>query len=584
MTKAQRPLPRMACLCLLAIALSGCSIPLPKLPGLPTGATPAPLSAVPTATSLPRSQSVFIAQLPEPLASGETLALALLDEVTGLALNAQLYPMQQINPVTYSATLALPYRAIVKYRYVRLGAAQFAEDTALDEDIRYRLFYAVGPAEVRDVVSGWSDRPNATATGSIQGRVLNADTGTPIPDILVTAAGQRCFTDSAGRFNLQGVGVGTHNLVAYAIDGTYETFQQGATVAAGLNTAVEVHLRAAALVKITFVVSAPTDVQGAPVRVAGNLVELGNTFADLRGGMSAVPERMPVMALLPDGRYSATVSLPAGAYVEYKYTLGDGFWNAEHASSGAFRLRELVVPSEDTLIRGRRRHVVCGQVHRRSSSRRPSHRTRRPQDIVSIQFNAYGWTEPIPMWPLGGNRWAYKLYGPINTLGNSALPVLPGRAVRQRRRRRNCRRRIPRPRRRNQPGGTEHQGHSVRMGMAGRDRARNAGWKRHQRSTCGFCGGRGIPVRLPAQLDLLQPAGCAGRSGVGRELDRVHTRLDLRRAPSLWCSAWIPQQEPFWLDNTIMISQARAANLNVAVFPGRALRGFARRILVRCPT
>ncbi len=24
----------------------------------------------------------------------------------------------------------------------------------------------------------------------------------------------------------------------------------------------------------------------------------------------------------------------------------------------------------------------------------------------------------MPMWPMGNNQWAYKLYGPLNTLGN----------------------------------------------------------------------------------------------------------------------------------------------------------------------
>ena len=515
MRKAQALRLSMACICLLAFAASGCSLSLIKLPGLPTGATPAPASDVPTATSLPRAQSVFIAQLPEPLADGETLALALLDEVTGLALNAQLYPMQQINPVTYSATLALPHRALVKYRYVRLGAAQFPEDTALDGNIRYRLYSAVGPAEVRDVISGWSDRPNSVQTGSIQGRILNADTGAPIPDILVTAAGQRSFTDSAGRFNLQGLGVGTHNLVAYAIDGTFETFQQGATVAAGLNTAVDVRLRAAPVVKVTFVVAAPNDVQGVPMRMAGNLLELGNSFADLKGGMSAVPERMPVMALLPDGRYSATVSLPAGAYVEYKYTLGDGFWNAEHASAGAFRLRELVVPTEDTLIQDTVDTWSAG-----SSSPilfEASVPSNTPvQDMVSIQFNAYGWTEPIPMWPMGGNRWAYKLYGPINTLGNLHY--------------RYCRAGQCGSADDAATAGEGAQGRVVETSLVAQniqDTVSEWAWLGETEpgtlvgtdisaSAFGLRGGRGVPSRLPAELDVLQPAGRAGGTGSGR--------------------------------------------------------------------
>ncbi len=86
------------------------------------------------------------------------------------------------------------------------------------------------------------------------------------------------------------------------------------------------------------------------MRIAGNLLELGNTFADLKGGLSTIADRMPVMALQPDGRYSMTISLPVGAYVQYKYTLGDGFWNAEHKTTGEFQLREMIVPAQDTVI------------------------------------------------------------------------------------------------------------------------------------------------------------------------------------------------------------------------------------------
>ena len=39
-------------------------------------------------------------------------------------------------------------------------------------------------------------------------------------------------------------------------------------------------------------------------------------------------------------------------------------------------------------------------------------------DIIYIQFNPYGWTPPIPMWSMGNNRWAFKLYGPLNIIGS----------------------------------------------------------------------------------------------------------------------------------------------------------------------
>ncbi len=78
-------------------------------PGFPTG---------PTATALPRAEVTFTVRLPDPLAAGEVLAISILDEVTGLALNAVDYQMTAVDTVTYTAKLAIPDQAVIKYRYV----------------------------------------------------------------------------------------------------------------------------------------------------------------------------------------------------------------------------------------------------------------------------------------------------------------------------------------------------------------------------------------------------------------------------------------------------------------------------------
>ena len=94
------------------------------------------------------AQTTFAATLPEPLQANETLAIAILDEVTGLSLNATQYPMSARDSLTYTATLPLPYNSVVKYRYVRRGTAQVLEDTNLGTPIRYRMYFVAGPAEV----------------------------------------------------------------------------------------------------------------------------------------------------------------------------------------------------------------------------------------------------------------------------------------------------------------------------------------------------------------------------------------------------------------------------------------------------
>jgi len=232
---------------------SGCQLSLIKLPSIFNSGKPTevPVPSGPTATPMPMAQVTFIAVLPEPLAPGESLELAILDEVTGLALNVSSYPMQPRDPQTYAASLPIPLHSIVKYRYVRRTNVQLQEDTGTDVAVRYRLFQVNGPGETRDIVASWIDKTYAGATGSIEGEVY-AENGGPLPNILVTAGGVQTITDSAGRFDLEGLPPGTHNLVSYALDGTYQAFQQGASVLENLNTPVKLFLKSAALVNVTF--------------------------------------------------------------------------------------------------------------------------------------------------------------------------------------------------------------------------------------------------------------------------------------------------------------------------------------------
>jgi len=328
------------------------------------------------------------------------------------------YQLTAVDTITYTATLAIPDQALIRYRYVRIGASRINEDTNLDAGIRYRLLHVSGPTQVTDTLNSWVDKPVATLSGNIFGTVVNSDTGAPIPDILVTTSGVQTLTDSAGRFQLMGLRGGTHNFVAYALDGAFQTFQQGATVGENQSTPVDVRMKPAQLVNVIFTVSVPPETQsGVPLHLVGNLLQLGNTFSDLRGGLSTVADRMPVLTPLPDGRYSVSLFLPAGADIEYKYTLGDGFWNSEFTSTGQYVTRHLIVPTQNMAVED----IV--QSWQAGPNAPILFEVTVPQDtpngdIIYIQFNPYSWTPPIPMWSTGPNKWAYKLYGPLNIVGS----------------------------------------------------------------------------------------------------------------------------------------------------------------------
>ena len=112
-----------------------------------------------------------------------------------------------------------------------------------------------------------------------------------------------------------------------------------------------------------------------------------------------------------------TLSLPSGADIRYKYTLGDGFWNSEQTSAGQFRIRQLMVPETDQVIDEKVDTWKSGSSAPITFEVKVPDNTP-PSDTLSIQFNPFGWMEPIPMWSLGNNRWLYTLYGPQNLLSS----------------------------------------------------------------------------------------------------------------------------------------------------------------------
>ncbi len=525
------------------------------VPGLVTPPTPQPVA-----------QTTFTAILPEPLQPNETLAIAIMDEVTGLSMNAAQYPMNVRDSLTYTVTLPLPYNSVVKYRYVKRGASQVLEDSNSGAEIRYRMDFVAGPGEIQDIIADWGDKTYTRPTGTILGQVLNMDTGSPLPNILVAAGGAQSITDSGGRFEISNLPTGTQNLLVYSLDGLYQPFQQGAVVAENNSTIVDLRVKPAQLVNVTFLVAIPdTTVPGVPVRIAGNILQLGNTFADLQGGVSTVADRMPIMSLQSDGRYAVTQALPVGANIQYKYTLGDGFWNAEHDGNGQWVLRDFVVPAQDVILQDAVATWAAGDsapilFEVSIPSVTP------PGDIIYIQFNAFGWMEPLPMWPLGNNQWAYKLYGPLNMLGSFSY--------------RYCR---------NGQCGSADDGDTIGAAPTGRrvitsftgqdlkDTVNTWKWFENPEPIAlvganitpragGFIAGIEFQSTFRPNWSYYAPQALANTQALGANMviltpTWTYTKISpVRFAP-------FPGQDPLWIDSAIMISQARTLGLNVALFP-----------------
>ncbi len=368
---------------------------------------------------------IFYVQIPLNTPEGEIIYLSTLDEVTGLGVNATAHPMEPAlgeanidQGLIYQTTLTVPQHTIIKYRYTRQNQYAVIEHTQADEQVRYRMAQADNPLEIRDVVSKWSDTSYYwPEPGRISGIISNATTGEPVPGMLVIGGGVQAFTTASGSYMLPGLPPGIHNLVVYAPDGSYQEIQQGAEVASQANTAANLTITPRECVDVTFLVNVPIGTPENSVRLVGNLYQLGNTFGNLPGGMNTIPSRMPKLTYTGDNHYGIIVSLPVGAEIRYKYTLGDGFWNAEHNVDDTFNMRRFIVPDQPVQFTD---EVLTWKSGTKDSITfdlwTPEYTP--VDDRVYIQFNPYGWTTPLPMTEVAPNHWVFILFSPFDILSD----------------------------------------------------------------------------------------------------------------------------------------------------------------------
>jgi Carboxypeptidase regulatory-like domain len=372
---------------------------------------------VQTVQTLSQAEVVFQVTLPSAIPNNSTLVLEILDDVTGLSMNPQKYEMTKQDDRTYFIKIPLVIGSVVKYRYIRQAEVSTTEYTPQGGQVRYRLANISGPEIIRDNIAGWIDQLYAGPFGRVRGQFIDKNTNAPIPNLLVTAEGVQTVTASDGSFILEGLTPGTHSLVAYSMDGQFSTFSQGVTIAEESTTPVFVYLDKRPFVNVTFNITLPEGFNNQlPLRFASNDQALGNIYADLYSGSTTVAANLPILTKVSTDHYRLQLKLPAGYDLRYKYTFGDGLWNSELDTTGAFVLREVIVPSADTTIDD----VVStfqspsfGAVSFfvTTSSEIPS------DEIVSIQFNPFGWFESIPMAKIGPNQWEYTLYSPLNLFG-----------------------------------------------------------------------------------------------------------------------------------------------------------------------
>jgi hypothetical protein len=400
-------------LLLFTAACGDFGLPIPRL----VFETPTPrLPPGPTATPLPSTIVNFTVRIPPNTPAGAAVAVQIIDEVTGAQTNV---PLTNTGANLWAGGAAATADAVLRYRYLRIGAGLAPEVTAVRQPIAYRLYLVPpGNALVEDTVAAWEDTPFAGDLGAIAGVVRNSSTGAGVTGVLVSAAGQSTLTHGDGTFTLINVPVGNQTVTALAPDGALRPAQALASVPSAQFAAVELAAPDPNAVHVTFVVRPPAGTDPlATFRLIGNVAQLGDTFAPNSSGSAVSAARAPVLTPLGDGRWAARVLLYQGTVLRYAYSLGDGVWNSELDSFGSKRLRSYVVPWADAIVED-----TVESWHTGTSAAVMFELTTPgntpPNDLVSIQFRSKDWLPALPMWRANLNQWRFVLYNPTNFDGS----------------------------------------------------------------------------------------------------------------------------------------------------------------------
>lgn len=394
---------------LFIAAVSGCSSVESQTPAVPT-----PIS--PTTVAEKHVKLTFNVHVPLNTPSEEPIYLHLLDEVTGSSINSVVYELPATGQDLYSINIGLPLDSLVMYRYSNNTNSLEVDKSGVV--VKHRIVDAYQHMVVDDTVVGWNGQAIYQGNvGRLSGIAVD-DENHPVSGIVVSVAGEETVTDIEGNYLFEFLPIGVHNLVAYSPDGSYQLFQQQAMIGTDLETNAPLVMKRSKNVQVVFIVSIPDDVlQAIPVRIVGNIAQLGGHSDVIWDGVGVSARNAPIMTRGTDNKHRIEVILPAGTEIHYKYTLGDSIWSAEQNETDRFPIRRLIVPDHDVVVED------TVQTWNNSNNGTVSIITFVPEELqqgeVWIQYR-YGedWMEPIPMWAIDGGKWFSVLTSPLNEFSN----------------------------------------------------------------------------------------------------------------------------------------------------------------------
>lgn len=355
-----------------------------------------------------------------PLAESENILLAKLDALTGAWIDPQFFPIIKLDETHYQAQIPKDAAGLFRYKYLKVAGDQVEEVNSAGEAFSFRILDTSSVSEITDVISGWQEGSAQHSTGRLVGTVRSSSGDAVLGGIRVISQGREAVTDVFGRYEISGLPDGTYFVRFSGSAQSFIDFQQLATIQAGSVTVADVWLKDADYVKVAFNLNVHPD-----QKTASNIYLIGDVPA-LGFESNSLQQVIPLTAIkldrISDTQYQAVVDLPAGTSIQYKYTIGDGYWGSERGNGGGLMTRSLVVPTNDFSVTdslgnwgGELKQI---KVH---NSVQIS-----PEYPITIQFNAFEWSQPIPLTPMPDGVYLIDLVRPTELITDAQVKVCAG--------------------------------------------------------------------------------------------------------------------------------------------------------------
>lgn len=322
----------------------------PSSGGSGTGIAVGEPSLVFSPVSLPTRQITFNLTAPADTPATDPVFLTIMDLASGVS---ERFRMKNLGGGVYETQADVLDSAMIRYTYDRF---EYVDICCLDEVTReslgenfrlqYRFMLTADVDRINDSTPMWADLRTTYEEGEISGFVFDSESGEPVFDADVSISGVHVGTRIDGSFKVTRLPAGEHAIVVHSDTGEFNSVQQIVNLASGGTATADFTVESADLVPVSFDVRLPdTTPSDAWVKLAGNIHSLGGRIGNPSRPLS--PDNYFIPRLERDGdQASTTLMLPAGAFIEYFYTIGPIGVVDETAEQGR-RVRRSFVVGED---------------------------------------------------------------------------------------------------------------------------------------------------------------------------------------------------------------------------------------------